>query len=436
MDSSQMPASAAALCALILILSPTALGRTIRVANDAPADFHTIQAAVDDSNDGDTVLVAPGTYTGDGNRDIEFTGKAITVRSEAGPETCIIDCQGSEMENHRGVYLKVGDMNTVLDGFTIRNGFVSKEDRPELYPYGGGIFSCGGGSTIRNCIITSNHALQEGGGLWCSGENTRVIDCAIRDNTTEHGSGAGVHLAYGLQKVEGCLITHNVGGAGLSINYLSEASVTNCSIAGNQSLWRGGGVHFVSGSGKECAITNTVIWGNTAAGGGDQIGGGWNRGGGRDTDNVSFRYCFVQAGVNAVYWPYAEWQDIDWQETMKEGVVFLDDPCFADPNNGDYHLKSQAGRWDPNSQSWVPDDVTSPCIDAGDPNSPIGYEPFPNGGRINMGAYGGTSEASKSYFGRPVCQIPIAGDINGDCVVNFKDLAVMMRHWLEDRTGE
>jgi hypothetical protein len=74
------------------------------------------------------------------------------------------------------------------------------------------------------------------------------------------------------------------------------------------------------------------------------------------------------------------------------------DPLFADPDNGDYHLKSQAGRWDPNSESWVKDDVTSPCIDAGDPNSPFGDEPMPNGGRINMGAYGGTAEASKSYF--------------------------------------
>jgi len=64
--------------------------------------------------------------------------------------------------------------------------------------------------------------------------------------------------------------------------------------------------------------------------------------------------------------------------------------------DGDYHLKSQAGRWDPVSESWIQDDVTSPCIDAGDPNSPIGHEPFPNGGIINMGAYGGTPEASKS----------------------------------------
>jgi hypothetical protein len=95
------------------------------------------------------------------------------------------------------------------------------------------------------------------------------------------------------------------------------------------------------------------------------------------------------------------------------------DPRFADPGHwddngtpenlsdgvwvdGDYHLKSQAGRWDPVSGNWVRDELTSRCIDAGDPNSPIGEEPFPNGGRINMGAYGGTAEASKSWLGEAV----------------------------------
>lgn len=101
------------------------------------------------------------------------------------------------------------------------------------------------------------------------------------------------------------------------------------------------------------------------------------------------------------------------------------DPLFANPVNwspdtphdsndpwvaGDYHLKSQAGRWDP--------------------NSPVGEEPFPNGGRINMGAYGGTAEACKSYFGEPACETIIPGDINGDCKVDFKDLAILTQHWL------
>ena len=72
------------------------------------------------------------------------------------------------------------------------------------------------------------------------------------------------------------------------------------------------------------------------------------------------------------------------------------DPLFADPANGDYHLKSQAGRWDPMSLMWIQDDVSSPCIDTGDPNSDFGLEPEPNGSAINMGACGGTDQASKS----------------------------------------
>ena len=116
------------------------------------------------------------------------------------------------------------------------------------------------------------------------------------------------------------------------------------------------------------------------------------------------------------------------------GIGNIDtDPIFADADNGDYHLKSQAGRWDAATHSWVEDNVTSPCIDAGDPSSPIGVEPFPNGGRINMGAYGGTLQASKSYFGKTACTTIVPGDINGDCKVDLNDLAILTAHWLQAR---
>jgi L-ascorbate metabolism protein UlaG (beta-lactamase superfamily) len=107
-----------------------------------------------------------------------------------------------------------------------------------------------------------------------------------------------------------------------------------------------------------------------------------------------------------------------------------------DPNaswvDGDYHLKSQAGRWQPKTQSWVLDPVTSLCIDAGRLTDPVGLEPFPNGGIINMGAYGGTIQASKSYFGGPPCETIIAGDLNGDCKVDFRDFQLLGLHWLGD----
>ena len=71
-------------------------------------------------------------------------------------------------------------------------------------------------------------------------------------------------------------------------------------------------------------------------------------------------------------------------------------PEDADPAGGDFHLKSTTGRWDAKAQSWVKDNVHSPGIDAGDPKADFSKEPTPNGGRINLGAYGNTSEASKS----------------------------------------
>lgn len=73
------------------------------------------------------------------------------------------------------------------------------------------------------------------------------------------------------------------------------------------------------------------------------------------------------------------------------------DPCFADAASGDFHLKSAAGRW--NGTTWVKDTVTSPCIDAGEASAAYANEPSPNGNRANMGAYGNTTEASKSASG-------------------------------------
>ena len=94
-------------------------GRTITVDDDGPAEFNNIQAAINDANDGDIVVVSPGRYTGDGNRDIDFGGRGITVRSENGLENCIIDCEkrGRAFDFHSGE-----DANSVLEGLTIKNG--------------------------------------------------------------------------------------------------------------------------------------------------------------------------------------------------------------------------------------------------------------------------------------------------------------------------
>ena len=104
------------------------------------------------------------------------------------------------------------------------------------------------------------------------------------------------------------------------------------------------------------------------------------------------------------------------------------DPFFANPSAGDFHLKSTAGRWDPaangSTGTFVDDVVDSPCIDAGDPSSPVGNEPIYNGARVNAGAYGGTAYASKSPANRRYLFIeqPLAGEIcHSDCLIAWRE---------------
>ena len=86
-------------------------------------------------------------------------------------------------------------------------------------------------------------------------------------------------------------------------------------------------------------------------------------------------------------------------EKPATGLAFELDPLFADAEARDFHLRSEHGRWSAAASAWVKDAVTSPCIDAGDPRDTCEREPEPNGGRVNMGAYGNTAEASKSRPG-------------------------------------
>ena len=101
------------------------------------------------------------------------------------------------------------------------------------------------------------------------------------------------------------------------------------------------------------------------------------------------------------------------------------DPLFVDPQSGDYHLGSERGRYWPEHDIWVLDKVSSPCINGGDPAADYSGEPIPNGGRINMGAYGGTAYASMSETWW------LDGDINHDNTVNMIDLAMLAENWLK-----
>jgi len=101
---------------------------------------------------------------------------------------------------------------------------------------------------------------------------------------------------------------------------------------------------------------------------------------------------------------------------------FRDDPLFVDAESGDYHMRSERGRYWPDHDVWVLDDVSSPCIDAGDPAGDLSREPLPNGGRLNVGAHGGTAYAEKS-------EMPFDVDVNRDGVVDESDRNLFLYLW-------
>jgi parallel beta-helix repeat protein len=297
---------------------------------------------------------------------------------------------------------------------------------------GGGLAACH--ADINGCIINGNWSHYAGGGL---ASCDTVRNCLISGNSTE-GNGGGLDRC---SSVRNCVISHNLAGQdGGGLNSCSE--LLNCSVTGNKAQSNGGGI-YVQGS---STVANCILQNNTALRGNEIfLDTYWVPGGRRSYEMPSemlIRYSNVQGGDAEVY--MVKNCTVDWAEGNIDADPLFADPGYWDPNgtpedpnddiwiNGDYHLKSQAGRWDSSSASWVKDDVTSPCIDTGDPNSPVGPEPFPDGGVVNMGAYGGTAEASKSYFGGPVCETIVAGDINGDCMVDFEDFAFVALHWLED----
>ena len=187
-----------------------------------PGQYGTIQAGIDAAVNGDTVIIADGLYAGYGYRDIDFGGKAITVRSENGPANCIIDCDGTEAEPHRGFLFQSGEgASSILAGFTITNGYAK---------YGGGIHCENSSPTIINCKISGNEALG-GGGIYLLGSSAVIKNCMISGNWA-------VRLGGGVDY------------------YGSSPTITNCTIASNEEV----GVCGWSGS---CVIKNSILWDNS-----------------------------------------------------------------------------------------------------------------------------------------------------------------------------
>lgn len=158
---------------LLAAASPS-LAKTWRVTSTGSGDAPTIQAGIDSSVAGDTVLVTTGTFTGPGNVDVNFLGKAIVVTSESGASQTIIDCQNAA----RGFLFVSGEgSGSVLSGLTIANGFTADS--------GGGIYCDNSSPEIRSNVIANCNATTHGGGV-----HLKKSDATIVNNTIE-GCGAG-----------------------------------------------------------------------------------------------------------------------------------------------------------------------------------------------------------------------------------------------------
>ncbi|MBC8379577.1 MAG: hypothetical protein H8E62_10420 [Planctomycetes bacterium] len=407
---------------------------------NVPADYSTIQAAIDASVGGDTIIVSPGTYV----ENIYFGGKDIILTSTDPTDPNVVSATIIDGNAAGSVVTFSGTETSAceLTGFTITNGQAE---------YGGGIsgnYHQATMATIANCMITGNTAVRDGGGLYrCNGS---ITNCTITGNTA-WSYGGGLYECDG--PISNCTISGNtaVGGGGLvscsgpitrcriTNNTANTSgggldgcngSITHCIIAGNTATnFTGGGLIFCRASITHCTITgntagrnggglydcgpvtNSVIWGNSATVSSDQL-------------SVCFpTYSCIQ----------------DWTRGGPGNIT--GDPLFADtssadPAEWDLHLKSEGWRWDASGGQWTWDDETSPCIDAGNPGMALGDEPITldvdplnrwgENIRINMGAYGSTSEAGMAPPGWALlCDLDNSGN------VNLSDFAPLAAAWMQ-----
>jgi len=343
------------LCAMFLVLCAFIVP-ALATTRYVPTQYSTIQSAINACSNGDTVIVADGTYTGQGNRDISFLGKAITVRSENGPENSIIDCQGTEADPHRGFYFHNGETSScIVRGFTIQNGYgplgCISDDGIARWSVGGAIFCTNNSSPqILNNIITSNTATY-GGGIqtWASAspliENNRIVW-----NTATDGGGINCYKSCSsiIENNLICLNEASCDGGGITINYFSAVQLSNNIIAQNMVGLVGGGIF--------CGNSSPSIRGNTIVSNISQ-----NEGGG-----AYFWYASPLI-VNTIFWGNSS-NEISKQQSLIDlsysdvsggwpsGIGNINtDPLFVSGPLGDFYL----------SQLATGQAAQSPCVDVG-----------------------------------------------------------------------
>ncbi|MBU0756378.1 MAG: right-handed parallel beta-helix repeat-containing protein [Planctomycetes bacterium] len=308
-------------------------------ADELLATPTTIQSLIDAAENGDVVIVSPGTY----QECITFRGKAITVRSDldGDPETWDIDPENTVIDGMQLCSVVTFDSgegrDSVLAGFTITNGIGNL-----LLPghhLGGGVCCVDTSPTIRNNLITNNHVSDyDGGGVYCHGGGALVMNNAINGNTA--GNGGGVVLTDDcMAELVGNMIYGNSAHWGGGINCWSCTGelfpkVINCTICDNTATYEEGGGLFCHGSLYSCSmeVSNTILWNNHAASGPEIY----------ITDDgnpaeVRIDHSMVKGGEAQVY--VKPGCTLVWGANM---LTIETNPLFNDAGNDDYHLTQES----------------------------------------------------------------------------------------------
>jgi len=349
-----------------VVLSQLTGARIISVPSEQP----TIQAGIDFAFDGDTVLAAAGTYTGEGNRDIDLLGKAIVVMSEVGPEYTVVDCQGDSLNPHRGfIFQNEENETTTIIGFSIINGY--------FYPgltaqtYGGGILCVESSPTVIRCIIKRCTATN-GGGISSLNGTPLFYECIIDSNNAVI-AGGGVYVEMNSPRFISCSISHNqvvqfgnlyaAGGGMASIN--ASAVVESTDFIGNyvyktpqdldiqQSI--GGGIALFGGFGT---FINCIIAENSVAGSGtSSLGGGAMAEGFID---LTFNRCIFIGNTAALFaGGVGIW---DGRSVSFNGCVFQADSCHTNGTGALYAIEIDSVHVDNCTFTGNISDSRSSCI--------------------------------------------------------------------------
>ncbi|MBU0754011.1 MAG: right-handed parallel beta-helix repeat-containing protein [Planctomycetes bacterium] len=324
----------------LLLLQVPVFAHTLIV----PDDYGIIQEAIDAAQDGDTVCVKPGVYV----ENIDFSGKAITVKSCAGPYATIIDA-GDPIDPLLGsavVFMNGEGKNSMLIGFTLTHGTGSYVQLYPGYSYsGGGIYLKKACPVIKNCIFRDNQA-REGGGVLINDAEPELIDCIFLNNFAEDNGGAiyAVYCSTDLKITNGLFVGNeslNGGGA----LYCDQAApvVTNCTFFKNRAL----GTAYYSGGGgfyaHHCAaiFRNCIFWMNEAYQGAQIMARVGN-----SSEILDIDFCDVQGGFDGVH---IENHSVKWGKNNLDA-----DPLFVDPDLGHFYLQQTDCQI-----------AHSPCVDAG-----------------------------------------------------------------------